>query len=103
MIKFKKHNKCNNNSNIEYIKYDNLIIPIKSIVYIDSESKFSSVTESYVTSYIIYFAQELRYANINPFGNNVKEYKLKYKSITINEYYFNKLIKPILNNKIVEI
>lgn len=100
MIKFKKQNK---QDNIEYIRYKNLIIPIKSIVYIEYENKFSSITKSYVSLYTIYFANELKYTNNNPYINNEKEYKLKYKSITIDEYCFNSILKPILNDKIIEI
>lgn len=100
MIKFKKHNTVND---IEYIRYDNLILPIKSIVYIEQNKRRTFDTVIPNIYYTIYFAEELKYECNNPFGSNTREYKLRYKSISIEEKEFNKTLKPLLEDKIINI
>lgn len=101
MIKFK--NNISKNNNIEYIKYGNIILPIKSILYIEKINKRRYDTVINDIYYTIYFGETLRYECNNPFGNHAKEYKLNNKSISIEEEEFNKVLKPILNDKIINI
>ncbi len=100
MIKFKNHSKGNN---IEYIKCSNIILPIKSIVYIEKNISrtYDSVRPN--VYYTIYFASELKYEVNNPFGSNTREYKLRYKKISISENTFNKTLKPLLADKVINI
>lgn len=100
MIKFKKHNTKND---IEYIRYSNLILPIKSIVYIEKNTRrtFDSVIPD--VFYKIYFAEELKTEVSNPFASNIREYKLRYKCISIEEKDFNKTLKTLLEDKIINI
>lgn len=100
MIKFRKHN---NQNNVEYIRYDNLILPIKSIIYIKKNTRRTFDTVLPDVYYTIYFGEELKYEVNNPFGTNTKEYKLRYKNISIDEKEFNKTLKPLLENKIINI
>ena len=98
MIKFKNHK---NKNDIEYIKYGKIILPIKSILYIEKINKRRYDTVIDDIYYVIYFGETLKYELNNPFGNNNKEYRLNNKSIAIVEEEFNKTLKNILKDKTI--
>lgn len=97
-IKFKK-NKLNN---VEYINYNDTIIPIDKIVYIEKQSE--RVYDSVIPEirYVIYYGMP-KLKNTTDYYTNHKETKLVCNSITITEETYKYLERTILKNNTIKI
>lgn len=93
-IKFK--HKQIKNAEVEYIECSNLIIPIKSIIYIEH-----NILVSGDKSYTIYFDNTLSMSK-DYYGND-RDYKLGHKTMRVSERGFNKFFKTILEDKCYKI